>query len=284
MTSGVENSLWTRKRFAKALALAVGTVLGYAAKAFPAVTAPVPPALAAIKRPRHWGMVIDLDLCTGCGACSVACKVENNVPMTGNDETHQGTEIEWMSLLPGPGDSTVHRRADMLPMPCMHCGNAPCVKVCPVGATYKNEEGLTVQIWDRCIGCRYCMTACPYSRRSFNWAPPQWPDSYKNYLNPDVATRPKGVVEKCTFCYHRIRSMNEKAKVTGQPPGDEDIRYLPACAQSCPPKAIVFGDLNDPQSLAAKLSKSSRAFTLLSHLGTEPSVYYLSRNQIIDEG
>jgi molybdopterin-containing oxidoreductase family iron-sulfur binding subunit len=149
------------------------------------------------------------------------------------------------------------------------------VKVCPVGATYINEEGIVAQIWARCIGCRYCTTACPYGRRYFNWGEPSWPEEAKSQLNPDVALRPKGVVEKCTFCHHRIRAARERVRAEGRGLTDEDVRKLPACAQSCPADAIVFGDLNDPGSEVSTLAKSPRAFRLLEELGTHPKVFYL---------
>ncbi len=227
-----------------------------------------------------WGMAIDLDLCTGCGACVVACKTENNVPFFGPGEQSKGTGIYWMDLLPAqsPNDED-GIRGETLPMPCMHCENPPCIKVCPVGATYQTEDGITAQISDRCIGCRYCEAACPYSRRYFNWTQPKWPESYRNFINPDVATRPKGVVEKCTFCHHRIQKAKEEARLEEAPLNDEKLRNLTACAEACPADAIVFGNLNDPNSRVSLLSHDPRTFRLLDHLGTHPKVFYLGRNR-----
>lgn len=225
------------------------------------------------ERKHKWGMVIDLDLCTGCGACVIACKVENNVPFVEDDEEMEGAEISWMYLLP------VDERIPYLPLPCFHCDNPPCTKVCPVNATYINEEGIVAQIWDRCIGCRYCQVACPYERKYFGWKDPHFPETYKQWFNPDVATRPEGVVEKCTFCYHRLRKVKHKAKDEGREIRDEEVRYLPACAESCPTRAIVFGDLNNPDSLVSQLSRDPRAFRLFEHLGTEPKVFYLSKEK-----
>lgn len=229
----------------------------------------------------RWGMAIDLDLCTACGACTVACRTENNVPMTGHAPGSEGTAIYWMDLI--PKEHIDHNDPQMieqiLPVPCMHCDNPPCVKVCPVGATFQNEEGITAQVWDRCIGCRYCETACPYSRRYFNWSAPEWPEEHRNFLNPDVATRPSGVVEKCTFCHHRIRDLRETARLEEREITDADVQHLPACAQSCPTQAITFGNLKDPDSLVSRLSKSPRVSRLLEYLGTKPKVFYLAKDR-----
>jgi molybdopterin-containing oxidoreductase family iron-sulfur binding subunit len=167
----------------------------------------------------------------------------------------------------------------MLPFPCQHCLDAPCVKACPVGATFKDDEGLTVQVWERCIGCRYCMVACPYSRRSFNWDEPKFEGSLVQMLNPDVATRPRGVVEKCTFCSHRINGVKEQAAIEKRPIRDAEVQRLTACATACPGQAITFGDLNDDKSKVSELGKSSRAYRLLEDLGTQPSVLYLKRDR-----
>jgi len=235
-------------------------------------------AAATTKRRRHWGMVIDLDRCSACNACSIACRQENNIPSYGPEETFDGARPEWMSMLwqePQRADAL----PSLLPLPCMHCADPPCVKVCPVGATYKDPDGFTMQVWDRCIGCRYCMVACPYSRRSFNWTEPTWTASEQQMLNPDVATRPRGVVEKCTFCHHRVRRLCEEAALAGREPTDAECQRLPACAAACPAQAITFGDLDDPDSKVAGLAANPRAFRLLEHLGTEPSVYYLEKDR-----
>jgi molybdopterin-containing oxidoreductase family iron-sulfur binding subunit len=226
-----------------------------------------------------WGMAIDLDLCTACGGCVVACASENNVPITGSAAGDAGTSIAWMGLMPKNDEHDELALPEVLPMPCMHCEDAPCVKVCPVNATYQNDEGLVVQIADRCIGCRYCMVACPYSRRFFNWKEPEWPESYKNMLNPDVATRCEGVVEKCSFCSHRIRKLREESRVNEHTIVDADLQRLPACAQSCPANAIVFGDLNDTLSQVSRMAASPRSSRLLEHLGAKPKVFYLARER-----
>lgn len=227
---------------------------------------------------RWWGMAIDLDLCTSCGGCVVACKSENNVPVAGTTPEQAGTGIYWMNLVPRDEPDS-ERQLELLPMPCQHCENPPCVKVCPVNATYQNDEGLVAMVYDRCIGCRYCEAACPYSVRFFNWSEPVWPEGFENYLNPDVATRPEGVVEKCTFCSHRVRSASEKARLEGRELADAELQKLPACAQSCPAEAIVFGDLADSESLVSRLSRSPRVFRLLEHLGARPKVFYLARDR-----
>ncbi|MBI4564695.1 MAG: 4Fe-4S dicluster domain-containing protein [Planctomycetes bacterium] len=220
-------------------------------------------------------MVIDLDKCTGCRGCAAACRAENNIATAGPERAEEGRGIYWMDLLTVEEGEYPNLRSQFIPTPCNHCENAPCVKVCPVGATYINEEGIVAQIWARCIGCRYCTTACPYTRRYFNWQAPSWPEEDRQRLNPDVATRPKGVVEKCTFCHHRIRAARESARAEGRLLSDADVRKLPACAQSCPAEAIVFGDLNDPESEVSRLAASPRAFRLQEELGTHPKVVYL---------
>lgn len=232
------------------------------------------------KKRAKWGMAIDLDTCTGCGSCVVSCKVENNVPFTHDDPNLYGTQISWMTMLPmGTNGST-----QLTPTPCMHCENPPCVKVCPVNATFQNDEGIVDQIWDRCIGCRYCMNACPYSRRYFNWTAPEFPETHQQALNPDVATRSHGVVEKCTFCVHRVRNLRENCAAEERDITDEDVQMLPACAQSCPADSIIFGDLNDPESLLSRLAHSPRAHRLLEHVGTKPKVYFLGKDKKIGNG
>src|SRR3989338_9132886 len=156
-------------------------------------------------RPHRWGMVIDLDKCTGCQACVVACWAENNQPLPSPEAHREGRRIKWMMLLPFQEGQypSVHQR--LMPIPCQHCDQPPCTPVCPVFATYKNPEGLVAQIYPRCIGCRYCVNACPYTCKFFNWSKPEWPAPMAQMLNPDVSVRPKGVTEKCTFCHHNLQ-------------------------------------------------------------------------------
>jgi len=222
----------------------------------------------------RWGMVIDLDKCTACQACTVACRAENNVPFAGEEQTKKGRAIFWMEVIAFVEGKYPQAKARFIPRPCMHCENPPCVQVCPVAATYKDESGRVLQRYERCIGCRYCMVACPYDARYFNWYAPQYNDVHKNYLNPDVPIRPKGVVEKCTFCVQRTKEAEEKAKREGRRIRDGDVQT--ACQQTCTGGAIYFGDLEDPESMVSKLSRSRRAMRLLEEIGTHPQVYYLT--------
>jgi molybdopterin-containing oxidoreductase family iron-sulfur binding subunit len=178
----------------------------------------------------------------------------------------------WNEMLVSVEGDFPNVHLHMVPRPCLQCDNPPCVKVCPVGATWKNAEGIVEIDSDICIGCRYCMVACPYGARSFNWYAPAFEESHANYVNQDVPPRPHGVVEKCTFCAHRIR----RAQAEGRPIGsDHADGVVPACAQSCPGMAIYFGDLDDPTSTVSRLAHTHRAFKLLDELGTEPKAIFL---------
>ncbi len=227
----------------------------------------------------RWGMVIDLDRCTACQACVVACQVENNVPPPSREEAESGRALSWMRLVPfNEGGEHGNRPAvRMMPLPCMHCEHPPCIKVCPANATRIDHEGLVGQIYPRCIGCRYCTTACPYTVRQFNWNKPKWPSPMEQGLSPDVSVRPRGVVEKCSFCHHRLQLAKDKARAEERPLREGD--YVPACVESCPAEAMYFGDLDDPRSTVARLTESPRAFRLLEELGTGPKVIYLSKGE-----
>jgi len=225
----------------------------------------------------RWGMVIDLDRCNGCQACEVACRVENNVAVGGPEQAKEGRTISWMKVRTEVHGTWPHLEARAVPTPCMQCERPPCVMVCPTGATMIDEEGLVGQIYPRCIGCRYCANACPYTVKFFNWWTPHYPESTADGLNPDVSVRPAGVVEKCTFCHHRLLKAREQARAENRSLREED--YVPACAESCPTGAIVFGDLEAPSHAVARLSRDPRAFRLLEDLGTDPKVYYLSEER-----
>ncbi len=221
-----------------------------------------------------WGMVIDLDRCTGCQACVMACKAENNVPAVGAREAALGRTISWMQVLTEEDETRPGEVKRFLPRPCLQCDDPPCTKVCPVYATYRNPEGIVAQIYARCIGCRFCMAACPYNAKYFNWRVYQKEGPGQN---PDVSVRPKGVVEKCTFCHHRLQKARERALAERRDlaPGE----YVTACAEACPARAITFGDLSDPGSEVSRLARSPRAFRLQEELGTKPKVIYLTEGE-----
>jgi molybdopterin-containing oxidoreductase family iron-sulfur binding subunit len=226
-------------------------------------------------------MVIDLDKCTGCQACTIACQAENNIPFAGPGETALDRSKHWHDVLAEVKEEGIypHLHVQFIPRPCLHCDDPPCVKVCPVGATYVDDEGLVRMDYQRCIGCRYCATACPYAVRYFNWYAPEHPAGHDAYLNPEVPVRPVGVVEKCTFCIHRLQQAKREAAAQGRELSDAELVMLPACNEACPASARYFGDLDDPDSTVSWLARSPRAFRLLEDLGTEPKVYYLAEER-----
>jgi molybdopterin-containing oxidoreductase family iron-sulfur binding subunit len=216
-------------------------------------------------------MVIDLAKCTGCSACVAACYIENNVPVVGRAAQLRGREMSWIRVQPYAGAERDLRFVVML---CQHCDHAPCETVCPVFATYHSPEGLNAQIYNRCVGTRYCSNNCPYKVRRFNWFPHARLGSMAMLVNPEVSDRPKGVMEKCSFCVQRIRAAKDRAKDEGRRVRDGEV--VPACAQTCPTGAITFGSLMDPGSQVSRLARSERVFRVLEALGTEPAVHYLS--------
>ena len=222
-----------------------------------------------------WGMAIDLDRCTGCEACVVACRIENNIPLAGPEQATRGRTTEWIRVERYLQGEFPKVRVRFRPVLCVHCDEAPCVKVCPVTATYETPEGLNAQIYPRCIGTRACAQACPYTVRYFNWFEPSWDPPLEQTINPDVTIRWRGVMEKCTFCLQRIRRAKDRAKEEGRPVRDGEIQ--PACSQACPADAFFFGDLEDPESRVARLAESPRAGRPLEELGTGPRVVYLEK-------
>jgi len=226
------------------------------------------------KKPQ-WAMVIDLDRCTGCEACVVACNEENNVRISGHEEAALGRSINWIRVERYFEGEYPDVRVRFQPVLCQHCQEAPCEPVCPVFATYHTDEGLNAQVYNRCVGTRYCANNCPYTVRFFNFYDPVWPAPLDKSLNPEVSVRSRGVMEKCTFCIQRIRKGEDKARDEGREVRDGDV--VPACVQSCTARAMTFGNIADPASEVARLAKSNRASHLLEELGTKPRVIYLNK-------
>ncbi|MCP4002975.1 MAG: 4Fe-4S dicluster domain-containing protein [bacterium] len=224
--------------------------------------------------PYRWGMNIDLDKCSGCNSCTVACNVENNLPTVGPENARIGREMHWIRIerYVETADDQVDVRFE--PMMCQHCGAAPCESVCPAIATYHNPEGLNVMVPNRCLGTRFCSNNCPYKARRFNHRPYDllYEAPEELILNPDVTVRGKGVMEKCTLCVHRIAEGRDEARKKGRNVQDGDFTI--ACAQACPSKAITFGNLKEESSEVAKLRHDKRAYRVLEHLYTRPGVSY----------
>jgi molybdopterin-containing oxidoreductase family iron-sulfur binding subunit len=234
----------------------------------------------------RWAMAIDLAKCTGCSACVTACYAENNVATVGEDLVVRGREMAWLRIeryFEGGEDGESAFEARFLPMLCQQCGNAPCEPVCPVYAAYHTPDGLNAQVYNRCVGTRYCSNNCPYKVRVFNWHNyaeldgiwDAFPEPLTWQLNPDVTVREKGVMEKCTFCVSRIRSAQNGARLEERAVADGEI--VPACAQTCPSEAIVFGDLSDPRSRVHALAEDPRGYHVLAGLNTKPGITYLAK-------
>ncbi len=253
--------------------------------------------------PYKWAMSIDMDTCTGCNACSVACYAENNLPVVGKDKYEHGQAMHWMRIeryWPEDGREFPDQGAQFLPMMCQQCEAAPCETVCPVGATNHTADGLNSQAYNRCVGSRYCSANCPFKVRYFNWydyptTENVWPAEMTMQLNPDITLRGKGVMEKCTFCVQRIRAGERSVKNEGRILRDGEV--LTACQQVCPTNAITFGNLIDPDSKVHQQWKAQRVeltadkqekdkeeggsdlrgYRILEDLRPYPSVMYLER-------
>jgi len=232
----------------------------------------------------HWGMAIDLNSCTGCGNCAIACQAENNVQVIGKEQVRNRRIMHWIRIDRYYSENIQNPKVSFQPVMCQHCGNAPCENVCPVAATSHSDEGLNQMAYNRCVGTKYCVNNCPYKVRRFNWF--QYVQNSKfdfnsnsdlgrMVLNPDVTVRSRGVVEKCSMCVQRIQEKKQLAKLEGRPIAEGEIKT--ACAQSCPGNAIVFGDLANPESRISKLFKDQRNYHLLEELHTLPSVGYLTK-------
>jgi Fe-S-cluster-containing dehydrogenase component len=229
-----------------------------------------------IKYPEYrWGMSVDVDLCTGCSACVVACQTENNVPVVGREQVAYGRAQQWLRIERWQEGTADHPLNMFLPMFCQHCEVAPCEPVCPVYAAYHTKEGLNAQVYNRCVGTRYCGNNCSYHVRRFNWFNYQWTSPLDVQLNPDVTVRQLGVMEKCTMCLQRIVAAKARARDAGRQVKDGDMQT--ACQQTCPTQAITFGNLKDATAATSKLSRSPRSYHVLEELGTRPAVTYLKK-------
>ncbi|MDN5927450.1 MAG: 4Fe-4S dicluster domain-containing protein, partial [Hyphomicrobiales bacterium] len=247
-------------------------------EAAPSLFAPGPAA-----DPYSWGMIIDTAACIGCNACVIACQSENNVAVVGPDEVANGRIMHWLRIDRYELGSAAAPRPGFEPVPCMQCEKAPCEPVCPVEASVHDSEGLNVQVYNRCVGTRFCQSNCPYKVRRFNWFAYNSGQEYKSLgenpakarNNPDVTVRARGVMEKCTYCVQRISRARREAEKTDEPIPDGGV--VTACQEACPTRAISFGNLQDKSSKVSVLRAHPRHFTLLEELGTRPRTTYLAR-------
>ena len=222
-----------------------------------------------------WGMVIDQDLCIGCQACVTACAMENNLSFVGEADAGYGRSMHWIRIERfWKGEYPQVKNTPFQPVMCQHCEHAPCEPVCPVfAAVHSLSQKTNLQVYNRCVGTRYCANNCPYQVRMFNWRDFSRPEPLSNMLHPDVTVRRRGVMEKCTFCLQRLLQAEDKAAAEGRELGEGEVTT--ACAQACPTNAIVFGRIDDPQSEVSHLASDGRAVILLEELGTLPSITYL---------
>ncbi len=232
--------------------------IGAAAAAGTRIARPAGASSGAPQGEHQWAMVMDQSKCVGCGYCTLACQAHNDV----------NPDIEWNTVTQ---TGSLDGKHVYLPRPCMQCEKAPCVEVCPVEATYYRDDGIVMMDYDRCIGCRYCEVACPYQARSFNWEAFSGPNPYvPKWGQPEIERRPRGVVEKCSFCQQRIDRGLELGLIPGV-----DADATPACVVICPVGARIFGDLNDPESNVSQWLATHNSYRLRENLGTGPRVYYL---------